>query len=56
MKKSKPYFCGLLFLIIKAVLPHMIEKNGRIINIASQLAQIGGVELAPSPIETDMVR
>lgn len=35
------------FLMIKAVLPHMIEnKFGRIINIASQLGQIGGVELA----------
>jgi 3-oxoacyl-[acyl-carrier protein] reductase len=35
------------FLMIKEVLPHMIEnKFGRIINIASQLAQIGGVELA----------
>lgn len=35
------------FLIIKAVLPHMIEeKFGRIINISSQLAQIGGVEVA----------
>ena len=35
------------FLMIKAVLPHMIEnKFGRIINISSQLGQIGGVELA----------
>jgi len=35
------------FLMIKAVLPHMIEeKFGRIINISSQLAQIGGVEVA----------
>ena len=33
--------------MIKAVLPHMIEnKFGRIINISSQLGQIGGVELA----------
>ncbi|PWA11226.1 3-oxoacyl-ACP reductase [Pueribacillus theae] len=34
------------FLCTRFVLPHMIEKrNGRIISIASQLAQIGGVEL-----------
>ncbi|RST72060.1 3-oxoacyl-ACP reductase FabG [Siminovitchia acidinfaciens] len=35
------------FLMIHYTLPHMIEnKFGRIINIASQLAQIGGKELA----------
>lgn len=35
------------FLCIKETLPHMIERrSGRIINIASQLGQIGGVELA----------
>lgn len=36
-----------VFLCTKAVLPHMIENNsGRIINVASQLGQIGGVDLA----------
>jgi 3-oxoacyl-[acyl-carrier protein] reductase len=36
-----PFYC------IKEVLPHMIrQKWGRIISIASQLGQIGGVELA----------
>jgi 3-oxoacyl-[acyl-carrier protein] reductase len=35
-----------VFLCTKAVLPHMLErKYGRIINVASQLGQIGGVEL-----------
>lgn len=35
------------FLTIKSILPHMMEnKFGRIINIASQLGQIGGAELA----------
>lgn len=34
------------FLCIRAVLPSMIERGcGRIVNIASQLGQIGGVEL-----------
>ena len=34
------------FLCTRFVLPHMIEQNfGRIINISSQLGQIGGVEL-----------
>ena len=37
-----------VFLCTKAVLPSMIKrKEGRIINIASQLGQIGGVERAP---------
>ncbi len=35
------------FLCIKETLPYMMgQKSGRIINIASQLGQIGGVELA----------
>lgn len=35
------------FLVTRFVLPHMIKKrSGRIISIASQLAQIGGIELA----------
>ncbi|MFK2825726.1 3-oxoacyl-ACP reductase family protein [Bacillus sp. B190/17] len=35
------------FLCTKSILPHMIKNNyGRIINIASQLGQIGGVELS----------
>ncbi|MEW9673937.1 SDR family NAD(P)-dependent oxidoreductase [Ammoniphilus sp. 3BR4] len=35
------------FLCVKFVLPHMLEKKfGRIINIASQLGQIGGIENA----------
>ncbi|KAB7707081.1 SDR family oxidoreductase [Bacillus aerolatus] len=35
------------FLCTKSILPHMLKNNyGRIINIASQLGQIGGVELS----------
>ncbi|MFC4799261.1 SDR family NAD(P)-dependent oxidoreductase [Neobacillus sp. GCM10023253] len=35
------------FLCVKNVLPHMLERKfGRIINIASQLGQIGGIENA----------
>jgi 3-oxoacyl-[acyl-carrier protein] reductase len=35
-----------VFLCCRAVLPHMLERrSGRIINIASQLAYLGGVEL-----------
>ncbi|UUZ97378.1 3-oxoacyl-ACP reductase FabG [Paenibacillus sp. P25] len=36
-----------VFLMTRAVVPHMIDRNyGRIINIASQIAQKGGYELS----------
>jgi 3-oxoacyl-[acyl-carrier protein] reductase len=36
-----------VFLCTRALLPQMLERrNGRVINIASQLGQIGGVEVA----------